>query len=434
MTLDLSLTPGRLALTKTGGVPSGGVVPGGVPAGPPPPDTKTVPAGLLPTDAADFLDPTPWTIGNQWTVAPGAITAPAVSGPSFVTTPELTIPPGDIWAAYTIRGATAGTAGIQIFGNPGGFINTRFVNKVTAQHVARFSSIGHGKARLLANGGFDGTVEDFQLVDMTATLANPADIYIAAGQSLIAADTSGGPIDPDQDFWVPRCLYVPSFANNTYGSKVDELHACVAPLQMNTVSQGVSPATTFARGLEAATPTGRNVVILACAQGGTALVGNNAAWNPDATGVNAGPAPDGGALYANMIARANAALAMNPGNRLKGMLWGQGESDRNATMDQSYPAAFRAMLDRARADLSEPNLPVILLGPEPDDPNPVQPLFIQTQMGLDAASGGADAIPHVHVVARPSGYLSSDGTHPTSEGHRIAGRLAAQRFIAEGYL
>ena len=414
MRLSLSVTPARTAMMKTGGVASGGGA-----------DTKVLPDGLLAPDVAALDNMAPWTLGPNWVDNGGSVTRAGGTGQEFVTGPDMSIPAGDIWVAYSIRGATASGCGVQL---QGGFQNTPFINRVTAQHVARFASTGHLRARLLSNVNFDGTLEDFQIVDMTSILAQPADIYIAAGQSQIAADQSGGPIDPDYDYWIPRCIYIPGFSSATYGTTVGEPAACVAPIQMTQQSQGVSPATTFARTVEPATPLGRNVMILAAAEGGTRLLGAGAEWDPFATGTG------GARLYNDMVSRTQAALALNPGNQLKGLIWGQGESDRSGSFDVDYPPAFTGMLSQLRSDLTAPALPTILIGPEPDDTHPQQALFISTQEKLDQDSGDATALTGVHYVARASGYLSGDGTHPVAEGHRIAGRRAAQRFIAEGYL
>ncbi len=338
---------------------------------------------------------------------------------------DTAVPAGDVWVAYTLTGATSGSIGAQL-GGP--YRASPFVGKTDAQHVARFSTVGHTRVRLNATATFDGTIEDVQAVDMTALLAQPSDIYIAAGQSLIAAESKSVPVDPGKDYWVPRCLYLPGFTNSAYGSVDGTVAACAGPLQMLQASQGVSPALSFARRIEQATPPGRTVLIVACAMGGTRLVGDDAEWNP------AGSVNDGGTLYQRMVEMAQDAVARTPGSRVCGLIWGQGESDRSSTMDTAYPPAFQAMLSALRSDLGEPSLPVILLGPMPDDVSAHQLVFLQTQARLDQDSGHATATPGVHYVARPAGFMSEDGTHPEPEGNRVAGLLGAERFIAEGYL
>ena len=386
---------------------------------------RIVPDGLLPQPAARLDDLSGWTLdAPDWSAGAGHVTKQPGAANTYVTT-DVAIPAGDTWVAYTVTGATAGTAGVQL---QGPFANTRFMNRITAQHVARFTGDGHTRMRVIGSAAFDGRIEDVQAVDMTALLAQPSDIYIAAGQSLIAAETKSTPVDPAKDYWLPRCLYIPGNTNNNVGSVAGDVAACAGPLQMHRELLGVSPALSFARTVEAATPAGRTVLIVACAQGGTRLVGDDAEWNPDAT-----TAP-GGSLYADMIAWTQAALARTPGSVVKGLIWGQGESDRSLVMDTTYPPAFANMLSRLRADLSVPDLPVALIGPMPDDTDTAQPLFLQTQQRLDQDSGHATAIPGVHYVARPAGYMSGDGTHPVPEGNRIAGRLAAQRLIAEGHI
>lgn len=385
---------------------------------------RVVPNGLIPAEAATFDALTGWTLSDAWSAETGAVRKSTSSGSAFVTR-DVDIPAGHIWAAYTVKEATAGFVGVQL---QGPFANYPLNNRVTAQHVARFSGPAHTRMRVLGSNTFDGVVEDVQLVDMTALLAQPSDIYIMAGQSLMAAEQKSLPPDPDKDYWLPRCLYWPGVVNNTYGAKVDEVAACTAPMQMLASSQGVSPAISFAQQIEGATAEGRTVLLLACATGGSRLIGADAEWNPD------GLVDDGGVLYAAMRDRALAALASKPGNAIKGLVWAQGESDRTQIMDTEYPPAFQAMVSQLRGDLSLPNLPVMILGPMPDDVTTTQPLFIQTQERLDQDSGHPTAMANVHYVAREAGFLSSDGTHPEPEGNRRVGRAAAQRFVALGYV
>ncbi len=391
----------------------------------PPEDTKIVPAGVVPAAQAEMSDTTNWTLGANWSDIGDAVQKAPGATQQFVTSQIVTIPSGDVWVTYTLKDATTGFSGVQLLGS---FQNSPFQNRVTAQHVARFASVGHSRFRALGTSDFDGTLDDLQLVDMTAILAQPADIYIAAGQSLMASESTSIPVDPDKDFWLPRCLYVPGSTNNTFGVVEGVRSACVAPMQFTNTSQGVSPVTTFARFIEPSTPAGRSILILACAEGGTRLVGTDAEWNPD------GSTGDGAERYNGMIGMITDALALNPGNQLKGLLWAQGESDRTSGMDITYPPAFSNMVAQLRTAVSEPSLPVLIIGPMPDDTSPHQPMFIDTQSKLDQDSGDTTAIPNVHYVARPAGYLSGDGTHPVPEGQRIAGRIAGQRFIAEGYL
>lgn len=388
-------------------------------------EQRSIPAGVLPAMQADMTDLGNWTLDPDWSDADGAVRKATGSVQSFVTSQTVAIPPGDAWVCYTVKAATAGTVGVQL---QGPFRNTPFANKVNAQHVARFASEGHTKVRIAGSPTFDGEVHDLQVVDMGALLAQPSDIYIAAGQSLIASESSSLPVDPDLDFWLPRCLYMPGSSNATFGIVAGQPAACVAPLQMVQVSQGVSPATTFARVLEPLTPQGRTILIVCSARGGSSLVGGDAQWNPDGT------TGEGGTLYAAMVAQVQAALALNTGNAVRGLLWGQGETDRSATIATDYPPAFAAMIARLRGDIGVPGLPVILIGPMPDDTTTYQPAFIAMQEKLDQDSGDVTAISGVHYVARPAGYMSPDGTHPLPEGSRIAGRLAAQRFVAEGHI
>lgn len=435
MRFGLSLTVDSALRFRSGGVASGGAWTGPDPEPDPDPDpgpgpgneppaTREVLDGVIPVPNAAFDDLAGWTLDDGWTAQNGDVSKVSTGNSRFVTR-DVAIPSGDIWASYTVRGASAGFVGVQLLGP---YANQPFGNRIEANHVARFSGPAHTRMRLVGSNTFDGLVEDVQLVDMTELLSQPSDIYIMAGQSLMAAEQKTLPPDPSKDFWVPRCLYWPGVRNTTYGTQVDETAACTAPLQMLSSSQGVSPAISFAQEVERSTAQGRTVLLLACASGGTRLIGDDAHWNPN------GSVNQGGTLYANMRDRALAALASKPGNQLKALVWAQGESDRTLVMDTEYPPAFSAMVTQLRSDLSAPNLPVMILGPMPDDQTASQPVFISTQERLDQDSGDATAMPNVHYVAREAGYLSSDGTHPEPEGNRLVGRAAAQRFVSLGYL
>lgn len=91
--------------------------------------------------------------------------------------------------------------------------------------------------------------------------------------------------------------------------------------------------------------TGRRVILVPCALGGTSFVANR--WNPEND------------LFEYAITNTLEVLAIDSNNVLKALLWHQGESDTGST-----PLAFKNALDNAivafRTRLNSPNLPFIL--------------------------------------------------------------------------
>ena len=121
------------------------------------------------------------------------------------------------------------------------------------------------------------------------------------------------------------------------------------------------------------------------------------------------------------------------GSEIIGALWAQGQGDHSRDFDQTYPPAFAAMRAQMQADLGIGDIPWIILGPPPDGDATLQDLFRETQVNMDQDSGHALAQTGVHTVNHPTGYIT-DGTHVSAWGSRVMGRLAARRFVAEGYL
>ncbi len=93
----------------------------------------------------------------------------------------------------------------------------------------------------------------------------------------------------------------------------------------------------------------RKLLIIRCAVGGTGFVYNQ--WEMDAP------------LYTRMLDMTDYALALNPENRLMGMLWHQGEHD---AYEGNPPARYKKqvleMIDSVRNRYGSPNLPFICGG------------------------------------------------------------------------
>lgn len=277
-----------------------------------------------------------------------------------------------------------------------------------------------------------GKLKSIQLVDMEDILTQPWDIYIAAGQSNMAATTVATEIDPTLDYWSSsRLLQWVGSTDAVRGHVKDTINALTVPLQMAPATDeatddgytaGVSPAIAFAKEIEASTVAGRNVVVVGAAWSGTGLVGASAPWNSGGSDPYA---------YNNAVSRTLACLAAAPnGSVVKAVLWGQGESD--VSNMASYPASFAAM----RSDFEDAvnggiQLPWIICNGLPDGVAGTQDIYIQTMKDMATGSGHANEQPKVYTVSRDTGYVT-DGTHSDATGNRIVGRRAGEKAVEEG--
>ena len=157
----------------------------------------------------------------------------------------------------------------------------------------------------------------------------PMQVFLLIGQSNMAGRAAIGPQDrvPDPHVYVLT-------KQLTWAPAVDPLHFDKPEIA------GVGPGLSFGRALAAAEP---QVVIglVPAAFGGTSLDD----WKP------------GGELYNAAVARTRTALQHG---RLAGILWHQGESDSSPELAATYAARFAALIARLRADLSAPEVPVIV--------------------------------------------------------------------------
>lgn len=64
-------------------------------------------------------------------------------------------------------------------------------------------------------------------------------------------------------------------------------------------------------------------------------------------------------LYEEAVARTKAALASQPGARLKGILWHQGEADNAETRSPFYMERLQALVNDLRKDFGDPHIPFI---------------------------------------------------------------------------
>ncbi|MFR9807050.1 sialate O-acetylesterase [Pseudonocardia sp. RS010] len=111
---------------------------------------------------------------------------------------------------------------------------------------------------------------------------------------------------------------------------------------------------TFAREYVKTIPSNRSVLLVPCGRGSTGFSDPNYSWDPAATPAQLN-------LYSNAVAQIQAALALNPRNRLVAALWHQGEGDTAYLNQAQYAARLDSVIDDLRA-LFGADLP-FLVGP-----------------------------------------------------------------------
>ncbi len=177
------------------------------------------------------------------------------------------------------------------------------------------------------------------------------------------------------------------------------------PLHEDThLKPGVGPGLSFAREIVKANPT-ITVGLVPCAVGGTPLK----RW------------VKGADLYEKAVSRAR--LAKEAGV-LKGVLWHQGEAEtNNKDSAESYQARLAQMFKDLRADLGQPDLPIVVgqLG-EFLSNSPEKYPFLDTVR--DAIKQMPTAAPHV-------GYADSAGL--TDKGDKLHFNADSQREFGVRY-
>lgn len=396
---------------------------------------ESVIAGIFSTAKARLDDVTGFTVTNGpvWQGSAYRIDTPAVSGTISIPIAAMS---GKVWVyaemvkdneetgqGWRFRGrfptydplATRVRAGQQVFQLP--------VNA------------GSTTLEMLGGTGLVATLKNAQAVQMDAILAQPFDIYLAMGQSNMAASNNGLGIIPERDYcFDPTLLYFPGSTYTGHATVIGQVDALRAPLQANTDgggavvagyrSNGVSPAIAFAKAIRASTAAGRNVVIVQAAVASTNLVGTGGAWNP------AGSNPFAYNHAAGLISGAMAAAPA--GSKIKGVLWCQGESDLASL--SSYPAAWAAMrtaFETTWTTNAWTDAPVNwIIGTTPPDAVAAQvPAFIDMQNKMDSLSGDATSQVRCRVVNRSAG-VEVDGVHATAASNSALGAAMAARFLA----
>ncbi|MEP3837293.1 MAG: sialate O-acetylesterase [Algibacter sp.] len=170
--------------------------------------------------------------------------------------------------------------------------------------------------------------------------------------------------------------------------------------------QGLNYAYTFGRMLNEV--TGNQIGLVVNAIGGSKIT----EWEKGAT--------EG--YYAAALSRINAALAIG-GSNLKGILWHQGEGNRNST--GSYLSRLEGMINNFRTDLGIPDLPVIVgqISKQRTDNG-----TFNTIIKTIADSGDPAYIPYTDYVTS-DGLQTLDRTHFNANGQRVLGYRYAAKVL-----
>ena len=386
------------------------------------PNELVAAGGLWPEGEARLNDVANWTFDADWTVSAGSATKAVGTtlqdiGRSLATTTGRTY----FFAVRNINQAETGGLRVRLTGPN---LQASFASGVTREHIIPFRNVSTDRTGVEVRGtsAYAGTVTTISGFDMTDILSQPCDIWLGMGQSNMATERwslpEGGQTLADYPWQNTRILTYNQalFAGNDVG---DVIGTPAPILPVNASAFGVSPLYFFANAFEPNVASGRNLMVIQLAKRATALVGLDAPWNPD------GNVGDGATLYNNAVTQVQAALALNPSNELKGVLWGQGESDLTSDFGTTYPPAFTNLVSQFRTDTGVTDLKFLIIGPLPDGDDPNQALFISTQESLAQDSGSANAISNVYFVPRDDGWALEDGLHSRIHGSRIVGERAA---------
>lgn len=197
-------------------------------------------------------------------------------------------------------------------------------------------------------------------------------------------------------------------SSGTYGG-IESI--AVEPLAMHDTPSGIGPGLAFARWYLQGIPTGRRVMLVPAAHGGTRL-----STGASPLGWRRGVA---GNLYDQALAQAQAALATaGPNSRIVAALWIQGESDGDSnTTGAAYEADLDALITGLRSDLSIPGLPFIIGQMVPEY------LSTGTRAQIDAVHAATPSrLANTAFAHGVAGESLNDGSHYNAVAQRTMGR------------
>jgi hypothetical protein len=245
------------------------------------------------------------------------------------------------------------------------------------------------------------TIKTF--LDITASapsnvLNEGYDVFLIAGQS--NAQGWGTGIDTTVDFSDPRILQYPGSGTNQRTLRLATEPLVHRATEANKIGFGLDFARNYVR------VTNRNVILVPCASPGTGFQDNR--WNP------------GNDLFNYAVENTLLVLALDSKNKLKGILWHQGEQDVG-TADSLYQTRLDAMINAFRSQLNQPTVPFICAGMVP---------------GWVAGDAGRQAIQAV-IAATPTRISNTAYVDPTGlagiSGDIIHFSNISQRLLGDRY-
>jgi len=159
------------------------------------------------------------------------------------------------------------------------------------------------------------------------------DLYLLVGQSNMAGRA---PLDDSSKMTDTGILMLDK--GNNWVPATDPMHFDKPDVV------GIGPGIAFAREM-LRNGGGRKIGLIPCAVGGSPI----RVWEPDSAYLNGRP-------YDDAVKRARVALGRG---RLMGILWHQGESDNNIEDTAVYMGKLKALIQRFRTDLNDPELPFV---------------------------------------------------------------------------
>jgi hypothetical protein len=215
----------------------------------------------------------------------------------------------------------------------------------------------------------------------TTSSASPAELqlFLLAGQSNMAGR---GVVEAEDRVVHPRV-----FALDRTMHWVPALD----PIHYDKPTAGVGPGRSFGLALAARDPSMR-IGLVPAAVGGSPI----SSWEPGALDSATKTHP-----YDDALARLR--VAMQSG-RVRAILWHQGESDAHPGSSERYAARLRALIERFRTDLGQPELP-----------------FIIGELGHFPSKPWSDDVRRIDSVHRAIAATMSNVAYVSSEGLRDKG-------------
>lgn len=227
----------------------------------------------------------------------------------------------------------------------------------------------------------------------------PLHLYLLAGQSNMAGR---GEIDSTRTH--PRVFALKS--DMSWGLASDPLHFDKPAIV------GVGPGLAFGEAMADANAKIR-IGLIPAAVGGSPI----AAWTPGGVHAQTNTRP-----YDDALSRTFRVLAMH-GGELKGIIWHQGESDRNDTA--GYEDALVALVQRFRKEFGVSNLPFVAAE--------LASYYTDKEPGAlqinEAINQLPTRLPHVWVVTASGLSAKPDGVHLDAKSSRILGQRYAEAMI-----